>query len=121
VVPQLSDSFPVASCLQDPVIQAKLGFLYESYSRRHPYWETTEMLRKFAIAFIPVGGWAGGFYVTVMVAVGAAIPEGVSWQCPAGGAVGSCARLLFGAGLRVAGQVGSCKRQASGAGAGAGA
>ncbi|KAL4457343.1 hypothetical protein ABPG75_012208 [Micractinium tetrahymenae] len=40
--------------LEDPLIQAKYGFLYSSYSPRLPYWETTEMLRKFAIAFIPV-------------------------------------------------------------------
>lgn len=32
----------------------KYSFLYSNYSPRHPYWETTEMLRKFAIAFIPV-------------------------------------------------------------------
>jgi hypothetical protein len=35
-------------------VQAKYGFLYASYSERLPYWETTEMIRKFAIAFIPV-------------------------------------------------------------------
>lgn len=33
---------------------AKYGFLYTNYTQRRPYWETTEMLRKFAIAFIPV-------------------------------------------------------------------
>lgn len=46
-----------AGCFpQDPLVLAKYGFLYSSYSPRLPYWETTEMLRKFAIAFIPVGG-----------------------------------------------------------------
>ena len=35
-------------------MHTKYGFLYDNYVRRHPYWETTEMLRKFAIAFIPV-------------------------------------------------------------------
>ena len=35
-------------------MHTKYGFLYDNYTRRHPYWETTEMLRKFAIAFIPV-------------------------------------------------------------------
>ncbi|EFN55637.1 hypothetical protein CHLNCDRAFT_133816 [Chlorella variabilis] len=40
--------------LDDAVVQAKYGFLYSSYSCRFPYWETTEMLRKFAIAFMPV-------------------------------------------------------------------
>lgn len=34
--------------------QAKYGFLYASYAPHLPYWETTEMLRKFAIAFMPV-------------------------------------------------------------------
>ena len=42
--------------VQDPLVQAKYGFLYASYSERLPYWETTEMIRKFAIAFIPVSG-----------------------------------------------------------------
>ena len=40
-------------------MQAKYAFLYSNYSPRHPYWETTEMLRKFAIAFIPVRVWVG--------------------------------------------------------------
>ncbi len=40
--------------LQDDEVHTKYGFLYDNYSRKHPYWETTEMLRKFAIAFIPV-------------------------------------------------------------------
>ena len=25
-------------CLQDPLVSAKYGFLYGSYSRAHPYW-----------------------------------------------------------------------------------
>ena len=59
----------LAAWLQDAVVQAKYGFLYSSYSCRFPYWETTEMLRKFAIAFMPVrrrrkerhsGGGSGG-------------------------------------------------------------
>ena len=33
---------------------AKYGFLYSAYNDRLPYWETTEMLRKFTIALIPV-------------------------------------------------------------------
>lgn len=40
--------------LQDDDVHTKYGFLYDNYDRRFPYWETTEMLRKFAIAFIPV-------------------------------------------------------------------
>ena len=39
---------------QDPVVQAKFGFLYDSYKHRFFYWETMEMLRKFLIALIPV-------------------------------------------------------------------
>ena len=46
--------------VQDPAVLAKYGFLYSGYSARHPYWETTEMLRKFAIAFIPVRGAVEG-------------------------------------------------------------
>ena len=40
--------------LEDPVVAAKYGFLYSAYSRRLPFWETTEMARKFIIALIPV-------------------------------------------------------------------
>lgn len=40
--------------LDDPVVAAKFGFLYSAYSRRLPFWETTEMVRKFLIALIPV-------------------------------------------------------------------
>lgn len=51
-----------AAVPQDPAVLAKYGFLYTNYSPRLPYWETTEMLRKFAIAFVPVsrapGAWA---------------------------------------------------------------
>lgn len=35
-------------------MQVKYGFLYSNYTTSHPYWETTEMLRKFIFAFIPV-------------------------------------------------------------------
>ena len=40
--------------LDDPIVAAKYGFLYSSYSRKLPFWETTEMARKFLIALIPV-------------------------------------------------------------------
>ncbi len=39
---------------QEPLVAAKYGFLYSSYSRRLPYWETTEMIRKFLVALLPV-------------------------------------------------------------------
>jgi hypothetical protein len=45
---------PAPDRMQDAVTQAKYGFLYASYAPHLPYWETTEMLRKFAIAFMPV-------------------------------------------------------------------
>lgn len=40
--------------LDDPLVAKKYGFLYGSYKRKHPYWETIESLRKFFFAFIPV-------------------------------------------------------------------
>ena len=40
--------------LDDPVVAQKYGFLYGSYSRKLPFWETAEVLRKFTFAFIPV-------------------------------------------------------------------
>ena len=43
--------------VQDPTVQVKYGFLYSNYTTSHPYWETTEMLRKFIFAFIPVRWW----------------------------------------------------------------
>jgi len=40
--------------LDDPITAKSYGFLYGSYSRRIPYWETVQMLRRFIFAFIPV-------------------------------------------------------------------
>jgi hypothetical protein len=40
--------------LDDPVVAKKYGFLYGSYKRTLPFWETVETLRKFSLAFIPV-------------------------------------------------------------------
>lgn len=40
--------------LDDPIIAKSYGFLYGSYNRRIPYWETVQMLRRFIFAFIPV-------------------------------------------------------------------
>jgi hypothetical protein len=40
--------------LDDPVIAKKYGFLYGSYKRSLPFWETVETLRKFSLGFIPV-------------------------------------------------------------------
>ncbi|KAL4548349.1 hypothetical protein Ndes2526B_g00925 [Nannochloris sp. 'desiccata'] len=40
--------------LDDPVVAKKYGFLYGSYKRTIPFWETVETLRKFSLAFIPV-------------------------------------------------------------------
>jgi hypothetical protein len=40
--------------LDDPLIAKKYGFLYGSYKRTLPFWETVETLRKFSLAFIPV-------------------------------------------------------------------
>ena len=40
--------------LDDPLVAKKYGFLYGSYSRRLPFWETVETVRKFAFAFVPV-------------------------------------------------------------------
>jgi len=40
--------------LDDPVVARKYGFLYGSYKRSVPFWETVETLRKFSLAFIPV-------------------------------------------------------------------
>lgn len=45
--------------LQDGRVIAIYGFLYSSYIPALPYWETTEMVRKFALAFIPVRGMGG--------------------------------------------------------------
>lgn len=91
---------------QDPLVLAKYGFLYSSYSPRLPYWETTEMLRKFAIAFIPVrGGGVGcarGVCVRARVCArgGRAIPRLAALVClcvagwgPGWGGVGFCIPL----------------------------
>lgn len=40
--------------LDDPMVARKYGFLYGSYARNLPWWETAETLRKFSFAFIPV-------------------------------------------------------------------
>jgi len=40
--------------LNDTTVARKFGFLYGSYDRKYPYWETVQMLRRFTFAFIPV-------------------------------------------------------------------
>jgi hypothetical protein len=40
--------------LNDTIVAKKFGFLYGSYDRKYPYWETVQMLRRFVFAFIPV-------------------------------------------------------------------
>ena len=40
--------------MEDPTVAKKYGFLYGSYSRKLPWWETAEVLRKFSFAFIGV-------------------------------------------------------------------
>ena len=67
--------------LQGPLVQAKYGFLYASYSERLPYWETTEMVRKFAIAFIPVSG-AQWRHVQCVWAIGRGGGAGVGAAAP---------------------------------------
>lgn len=49
-----NSNVPLPTPTQDPTVQTKYGFLYSNYTTAHPYWETTEMLRKFIFAFIPV-------------------------------------------------------------------
>lgn len=40
--------------LDDQLVAKKFGFLYGSYDRRTPYWETAQMFRRFIFALIPV-------------------------------------------------------------------
>ena len=40
--------------LDDRKVAEKFGFLYGSYDRKTPYWETVQMLRRFIFALIPV-------------------------------------------------------------------
>jgi len=40
--------------LDEQDVATRFGFLYGSYDRRTPYWETVQMLRRFVFALIPV-------------------------------------------------------------------
>lgn len=40
--------------LDDPHVAKRFGFLYGSYDRKTPYWETVQMFRRFLFALIPV-------------------------------------------------------------------